>query len=221
MSLIPPRFLVRVQYPCPFVLDMPLTEGDVLLELPEAARLDPFVNSEAETKTFADVRLAWNASGMGLQLEVRGKSQRPIGDPAKPRSSDGITLWLDTRGDRTSHRASRYCHQFHFLPAASGKDRDEPILVQSKIHRASTDAPFADSSEVLIHADRVRGGYRLEAFLPGAALNGFDPDEHHRLGVFYSVRDFELGEQTLGIGPDFPFHEDPSLWSTLELVRPV
>jgi hypothetical protein len=49
-------------------------------------------------------------------------------------------------------------------------------------------------------------------------LHGFDPEQNPRLGVFWSVRDQERGEQTLSIGPEFPFWEDPSLWSVLELV---
>jgi hypothetical protein len=59
----------------------------------------------------------------------------------------------------------------------------------------------------------------LEAFLPAGVLHGFDPEQNTRLGVCYGVRDAELGEQQLAAGPDFPFVEDPSLWSVLELVR--
>ena len=215
MQLIPPRFHFRVSHPCPFVAGMPLTEGDSLLELPDEARFDAF---DDDGKRFADVRLAWNETGIGVTAEVTGKSQRALGDPNKPRSSDGLTLWLDTRGDRNSHRASRYCHMLHFLPAV-GKDNHAPVFVQSAINRASGEAPAIDPAEVPIRADRVKGGYRLEAFLPAGVLNGFDPEEHPRLGVFYLVRDFELGTQTLGLTGDFPYHEDPSLWSVLELTK--
>ena len=37
--------------------------------------------------------------------------------------------------------------------------------------------------------------------------------------VFYSVRDFELGDDNLSLDSNFPFWEDPSLWVSLELVR--
>ena len=46
------------------------------------------------------------------------------------------------------------------------------------------------------------GGYTLEAFLPAAAMHGYDPELHSRLGFFYAVRD-ELGEQSLSVGPGF------------------
>ena len=54
---------------------------------------------------------------------------------------------------------------------------------------------------------------------PVSALTGYDPEEHRRLGFFYAVRDDELGEQLLTATPEFPFWEDPSLWSVLELSR--
>ena len=66
---------------------------------------------------------------------------------------------------------------------------------------------------------RTKSGYRLELFLPAAALTGFDPEEHPRLGVCYAVRDSELGDQFLSVNGDFPYMDDPSLWDVLELVK--
>lgn len=217
MSLIPNRFLFRLAYSCPYAKNMPREDEDSLVDLPAECRVDNFAAMDGQTN-FAELRLAWNEAGLGLQVEVRGKDAPPQGSPDQPRGSDGLTLWLDTRGDRTSHRASRYCHQFHFLPAAGGAERDEPLFLQSKINRALQDAPHA-GEDVPLRVERIKGGYRLEAFVPAAALNGFDPDEHPRLGFFYAVRDLELGEQTLSVGAEFPFADDPSLWGTLDLVR--
>ena len=80
------------------------------------------------------------------------------------------------------------------------------------------DAPTAPAAAVPFQFLRRTGGWRLEAFLPAAALHGFDPEQHPRLGFCYAVRDAELGEQVLSVGPDFPYVEDPSLWSVLELI---
>jgi hypothetical protein len=219
MSLVPYRFLFRVAYPCRYVADVPREDQDDLLDLPEECRLRNFEDMDGR-RDFADVRLAWNEGGLALQVEVRGKQEAAAGDPARPRVSDGVTLWLDTRDSRTSHRASRYCHQFHFLAAGGGPERDAPVFVQTKIHRATQDAPLASAGAVAFHCRHVTGGYRLEAYLGAAGLHGFDPEQNPRLGVFYAVHDRERGEQTLGAGGDFPFAEDPSLWSVLELVRP-
>ncbi len=197
---------------------MPLGEGDELLDLPEECRLDNFAAMD-EQRNFADVRLAWNETGLGLQVQVRGKEKAPQGAVARPRASDGVTLWLHTRDARAGHRATRYCHQFHFLAAGAGEDGDQPAFVQTKINRALEDAPQAPAGSVAYLVRPARGGYLLEAFLPAVALHGYDPEQHPRLGVFYAVRDDELGEQLLSLSPEFPFWEDPSLWSVLELVR--
>ena len=70
MSLVPNRFLFRVCYHCPYVKAMP-REGDRLLELPEACRIDNFAAMD-EQRNFADVRLGWSEVGLGLQVEIRG-----------------------------------------------------------------------------------------------------------------------------------------------------
>ena len=168
---------------------------------------------------FAEIALAWNELGLGIQVEVRGKEEPPQGDVARPRSADGFTFWLDTRDARASHRASRYCHQFHFLASGGGPDHDEPTMIASKINRALVDAPLPAASAVPFLLTTSKSGYILEAFLPAAVLSGFDPDQHPRLGFYITIRDNELGEQFLSVGPEFPFWEDPSLWSVLELVR--
>jgi hypothetical protein len=216
--IVPNRLLVRVCHPCPYVKDAPRDDDAHLVDLPESARLDNFAALDGLTN-FADVRLAWNDFGLAVQLQVKGKDQPPTGDSDRARTSDGLSLWIDTRDARSSHRASRYCHQFHFLAAGGGADKDEPTVAQSKINRALQDAPLANLADIPFRCHRQKGGYRLEAFLPSAALTGFDPEQHPRLGVYYAVFDMELGDQFLSVNMDFPFADDPSLWAVLELVK--
>jgi len=218
MPLVPHRFLFRVSYPCRYVKKMPRERGDSLLELPDDCRLDNLAALD-DARNFADLKMAWNDLGVGFQLEVCGKREEVRGDASRPRGSDGVTLWIDTRDARASHRASRYCHQFHFLPTGGGPDRDEPVFMQTKINRALQDAPLCQASAVPFRCQRRKGGYLLEAFLPASVLNGFDPEQNRRLGIYYAVHDAELGEQVLSVGPEFPYWEDPSLWSVLELEK--
>jgi hypothetical protein len=217
MPLLPSAFLLRVAYPCLHVKEMPRERGEELLDLPPECRIESLGTMDG-MKNFADVRLAWNEFGIGVRVAVSGKKDVPQGDIKQPRASDGFTLWLDTRDSRSSHRASRYCHQFHLLPVGGGSDLDEPVFVQTKINRALHDAPLVTESAVRFRGSVIRGGYIVEAFLPAAALNGYDPEQNRRLGVCYAIRDRELGEMTLGLDADFPFAEDPSLWSVLELT---
>ena len=218
--IVPNRFLVRVAHPCPYVKDAPrdTDEDENLIDLPETAQIQNFAELDS-LKNFADVRLAWNEFGIAVQVEVKGKEQLPVGDSDRPRSCDGLSIWLDMRDSRASHRASRFCHQFLFLAAGGGTDKDEPFVAQAKINRAQQDSPLANLAEVPFRGHRIKGGYRLETFIPSAALSGFDPQEHPRLGVYYLVRDQELGDQFLSVNWDFPFSDDPSLWAVLELVR--
>jgi hypothetical protein len=216
MAVLPARFLFRLAYRCRHIRAIP-RKGD-LLDLPPECRLANWAGMEG-LRDFADVRLAWNELGLGLQVQVRGKEKEVSGHHSKLKASDGITLWIDTRDSRSAHRASRYCHQFHFLPTGGGPDGTEAYFAQAKIHRALQDAPHCPPHVVMFHAKLTRGGYRLETFLPAAALHGFDPEHSRRLGIYYVVRDNELGDQTLSVNSDFPYWEDPSLWSVLELAR--
>lgn len=218
MSLLPNRFLVRVAYPCRHLSAMPREDDERLLELPDSFAIDNFAAMD-DRRNYADVRLAWNEFGLGIQVEVRGKEQVPQGDVAKPRGSDGVTFWIDTRDSRTSHRASRYCHQFHLLATGGGPDGDEPAITQTKINRALNDAPMVPLNSIPFRVTRTKSGYIAEVFFPAAALNGFDPNENPRMGFYYGVRDAELGDQFLSVGNDFPYWEDPSLWCVLELVK--
>jgi len=218
MTLIPPSFLLRITYPCRYRKEMPREDTDCLLDLGPEYRLENFASLDSRPH-FADVRLAWNELGLGVQVEVKGKDQPPQGDATRPRASDGVTLWLDTRDARASHRASRYCHQFHLLPVGGGPDREEAAFAQTAIHRALQDAPLCSPSAVALAAHSKKTGYVVEAFLPAAVLNGFDPEQNPRLGFFFAVRDAELGDHLLSATPEFPYWEDPSLWSVLELHR--
>src|SRR5262245_12797438 len=102
MPLVPHRFLFRVAHPCRYVKQMPITKDTRLLDLPEECALDNFAGMD-DLKNFAQVRIAWNELGIGIEAEVRGKQQPAVGNPERPRGSDGVTLWIDTRDARASH----------------------------------------------------------------------------------------------------------------------
>ncbi|MDW8221742.1 MAG: hypothetical protein RMJ82_02170 [Gemmatales bacterium] len=217
-EIIPTVFLFRFTFPCRYLAQMPREGQERILDLDATYRLSHLAELNGQ-KTFGDVRVAWNELGLGIQVEVRGKDRPPLGDASRPRSSDGLHVWISTRDVRAIHRADRYCHYFYFLPAGGGEDREAPVAGQLNIPRASDNAPTVSPSDLVFQAHRRRGGYILEAFLPAHVLHGYDPENHPRLGWCYWLRDLELGDQTLTVGPDFPFWEDPSLWCALQLVR--
>jgi hypothetical protein len=213
--LLPQTFWFRLAASCPRIDGLPRPRGR-LLDLPESSAL-PDTGALAGNPSWADVRTAWNPSGLAVAVEVTGKSGPITRDPIGGSAGEGLTLWVDTRDTRTIHRATRFCHRFSFTlkPSREGLN---VVVAQKPIARALADAPSADLGSIATRADLIRGGWRLEAFLPAEALNGFDPDTNRRLGVAYQVTDLEREDRFLTVGRDFPVGEDPSLWAVLELV---
>lgn len=214
-GLLPYRFLFRCSYPVRY--DAKLARaGGAAPRLGARHRL-PDLDALADRPPFAELRLAWNQAGLAVGVEVKGKQRPPVSLRDAPDLSDGLQLWIDTRDTQSIHRAGRFCHHFCLLPVWG--DRRQPWGVQLPIARAKEPTPLADSKDLVVSAEITAGGYRLEAWLPAGVLNGFDPADQPRLGFFYCVRDSELGEQTPGVGSDFPYAFDPSLWSTIELAK--
>jgi hypothetical protein len=216
-GILPNRFLFRYSLPVRYDRRLPKTGKKLLsltpeFALPEFSRLD-------EGTPFGELRLAWNERGLGIALEVEGKRKSPQGSVKLPDTSDGLRLFIDTRDTQNIHRASRYCQQFFISPVQAASSVADPWVIQPPILRAREEAPPANLAEVRMAASVVKGGYSLEAWLPASVLHGFDPEAQPRLGFYYALRDAELGEQFLTVGADFPFAIDPSLWSTLELVK--
>ena len=155
--------------------------------------------------------------GIAFLVRVSGKKQTPWCRSSKMDDSDGLRVWIDTRNNQDIHRASRFCHQFIFLPFGSGRKMDEPVASLVKINRAKEHPKAVDAKSMPVISSKRADGYELQAFIPADAMTGYDPQEHKRLGFSYAVVDRELGWQTVGVGPEFPFIEDPSLWVTMNL----
>ena len=215
-AVVPYPFLFHFEFRVHRNDRLPRRRGKRLLNLSEDYRL-PEPRELENADRFADLRVAWNARGLGVSVVVHGKTSPPTGRIDAPDESDGLQIWVDTRNTQNIHRASRYCHHFCLLPE-SGDDGSGTVAVQKPIARARENSPLADPDDIAIAAGRTRDGYRLEAWLAGDALTGFDPEATPRLGFYYWLRDAELGDQFLTVGHEFPFPHDPSLWSTLELV---
>jgi hypothetical protein len=216
-QVVPPGFLFRWSFTASQVAELPHRSGR-LLNLPESSRVPSF--SELDSKRdFADVRLAWNANGIGVSLDVRGRSRKPMCSSSTARESDGINLWIDTRNTQGVHRATRFCHQFCVLPSGGGAKHLDPLALQFNLARAREESSPADLSLIKLQSEIQRDGYWLDAWLPKEVLVGFDPAVSAKLGFHYLVRDLELGVQTLAVGTEFPVEVDPSLWQTVELVE--
>ena len=213
--LIAPSFLFRYSLPC---LECDPLWGPNGVSLDEQYTVANLAELDGG-RQIADVRVAWGAAGLSFNVRVEGKKQPPWCRSNRIEDSDGFRVWIDTRDTHNIHRAGRFCHQFVFLPSGGGPRLDTPVAEPLLINRARENPQPARSSALKVRSEKRIHGYLLECHISAAALTGFDPAEHPRLGFMYAVYDRELGDQTLHLGSEFPYTEDPSLWSTLELIR--
>lgn len=216
--LLPQAFWFRLAMPCRRIDDIPKKSGKRLLNLADSCRLPQTGRLDGKSP-WAVVKSAWNPTGLGIEVEVEG-SLNDLDPPEFVATPHGLMVWVDTRDTRDLSRASRFCHAFEFLIGPGKEKSAAPILNvrQKSIPRAVADAKICDPQDIVSRLDKLESGYRIELFLPSKVMNGFDPETNRRLGFAYLVTDPDREGQALGTGSPFPIGENPSLWSTLELV---
>ena len=221
--LLPQAFWFRLSLPCRRIDDLPRTVGprERLLDLPASCRL-PTTPPLEGLAAWADVRVAWNPSGLAVAVEAGSRSGGGAGThDDRPEGMDGVQVWVDTRDARTNNRATRFCHRFTARLRGLGTRGALTVdLAQKPIARAVADASICRPERLQGQAERLKAGWRIELFLPAEVLHGFDPETNRRLGFAYQVTDPDREDQFLGVGREFPVGENPSLWSTLELREP-
>ncbi len=214
--LIPNRFLFDFEFPLrrlrrPPKLDGKLTGWTDEYRLPDWSALDG-------THPFGTVWAGWHDSGLFIGCRVEGK-RRPLAcNPAAYWEGDNLRLCIDTRDTRTIRRASRFCRQVYLLPTGGGPNGNRPVAGAGRFNRAREHAPDAPATAFRVAAHVRRTGYTVEGFVGAAALPGFDPAEHPRIGFFYILEDGELGQQYLTVGDDLYWNVDPSTWPTAVLT---
>ena len=214
-SLVSPRFIFRFSLPCRRRARLWTAKGAAQ---DESYRLVSRGELEHPGRQ-PDFRAAWNETGMAFSVLVEGKQQPPWCRDTRLADSDGLQIWIDTRNVQNIHRAGRFCHRLAFLPSGGGAKTSNPMATVLQINRArELHGPIHDG-QLKVVSQILADGYRLDAFVPAAALTGFDPEDHPAIGFNYAVLDRELGDHTLTAGAPMPYREDPSLWATLELTR--
>ena len=223
-EVVPPPFLFRFALPVRRCDGLPKQGKSAFGGLDLSAEFAlPDLSELRGVRPLGEVRVAWNDEGLGFSILVRGKKHPPAAAERTPTMPDGVQLWIDTRNTQTIHRASRYCHHFCFAPVGGGSNGEQPFGMQLHIAQAREPTSLAAKGSLLVNAESLSDGYRLEMWLRRDQLQGFDPAADReagtptKLGFFYEIRDSELGDQTLTVDASFPFAYDPSLWSTLEL----
>ncbi len=191
-------------------------------ELPNFATLAGYVNRST-------VWAGWAMDGMYFKMKIAGKSSPPRFFGHGGGVSDGLRVWIDTRSSPGIHRATRFCHCFHFFPGLRTDSRsmatnelmgsEQPRGVLDSIPRFR-EAPNSIEPEKLFVASQIeKDGYTLWSHIPANCLTGYAPDQFDAISLFAEVVDFELGTQSISLGPELRYVEDPSLWIRAELTR--
>lgn len=217
-TLLPQAFWFRLAAPCPRVEEIPRRKASAgLLELPETCALPDLSPLEAGQSSWAKVSVGWNPRGIGIAVRAdAGKPGRSV--ESHPEGFANVQVWIDTRDTRNVARATRFCHRFVAkLSLRRGKEL-EVEAAQRPIARAVADPPMSRPDVFSTVAELGRDGWSLDWFIPAEALHGFDPETNRRLGFAYQISDYQRDDLFLAAGREFPVGENPSLWSTLELI---
>lgn len=215
-QIVPPSFLFQYSMAIPHVAAIPYRKGK-LLRLADSSRLFvPGVMNEASAPF--DLKVAWNAEGLGIEIGVSGKKLAPAGRLGNLKTSDHISLFVDTRHTASVHRATEYCSSLKVLPCDEDAD-NQPSVSFAEIAQQRSVKKDLNGRKCEVRCHVCSDGYNVELWIPGTQLFGFDEaPEIGRIGFCCMVHDTELGEMPLSVGDDFPVAFDPSTWLQMELA---
>jgi hypothetical protein len=217
LNELPKRAFFRFEFPIRYVENPPAIDGSLRKWKPEY--LLPSLIELEDTPAFADVYAAWNEQHLFVAFDVPDRHGPLECDPASWWKRDGLRVCIDTRDARDIKRATRFCHFFYLLPTGGGANHKQPVVGFHRMSRAKEPPPSVDVSRIKIGVQIDRRGYSLEAAIPAACLNGWDPAEHSRIGFFYKIKDTCHGEQHLTVDDELGWNVDPSTWATAVLAR--
>ncbi|MDP1563487.1 MAG: hypothetical protein Q8M16_19060 [Pirellulaceae bacterium] len=166
-----------------------------------------------------DTRIAWSEEGLTLQFTLTGKTRRPYCRLNDLEHSDALEVFVDTRNTKTVHRATRYCHRFLYLPTGTGPSEKDPYGSMLKIHLARGEPPTMGAFQPQVESKIMANGYRITCHMSRKYLEGWSPSEQPEIGLYFQIRDAELGHIHFAYDRQLPVSEDPSLWPTAFLAK--
>jgi hypothetical protein len=217
IDILPRRAFFRFEFPVHYLERTPAIDGS-MGKWKAKYLLPPLVELEDEP-AFADVYAAWNEEALLVAFDVPERHGPVRCDPTGWWKGDGVRVCIDTRDARDIKRATRFCHFLYFLPAGGGSNGRQPVVGTHRMSRPKEPPPSVDVRRVKVGVQIDRHGYALEAAIPGTCLNGWDPAEHPRIGLFYKIKDTSHGAQHLTVNDELGWNLDPSTWATGVLVR--
>lgn len=180
-----------------------------------AAYTLPSTSGLSRQKEDSMVAMGWHPEGIELWVTVEtGGGAHPVyPDLAK---GDCVELFFDTRDVKTSGYNTRYCHHFFFLPEAV-----EGIVAGERTRFRTEDShPLCDPADLKVVTQVSFSGYRMQIFISSQCLYGYDPEQFDRMGFNYRIHKYGKNpEEFSSLSEDFQVEQQPSLWSSLKLIR--
>lgn len=213
-QIVPPSFLFDYQCRIPRIDGLPGSKK--WTSLPDTAVV--FVPSQLNGVSPAfELRAGWNPGGLALSVTVREKRMPALGRADQLKTSDYVSIMMDTRHTANVHRATGYCTAINALPVDE-KNSGRPTLLPTEIAQQRDLKRSLKPENCRIAASVKSQGYQLSVWLPADELPGFEQiAEIGRIGLYVVVHDTELGVLPLNVGDDFPTGFDPSMWLPFEL----
>jgi len=163
---------------------------------------------------FAKVSMGWNEEGILINVEV----EKSFEECFFPQVADGdsVELFFDTRDLKTTGFCTRFCHHFVFLP-----QEVQGIKAQEMTRFRTEDKhELCDSGLLKSDCDFSSSSYVLKIFISSDCLHGYDTKTFQRLGFTYRINRYKGQPQHFAVSSKYyTIAEQPSLWSSLELVK--
>ena len=213
LEILPRRAFFRFEFPVYRLARSPRIDGDTAKW--QARYRAPLLYKLDGDEKLADVWWAWNDEQFFVAYNVV-MGRRPECDPLQWWKMDGVRFCINTRNVA---RASRFSYFFYMLPVGGGTGKRQPIIGMHKLNRAKEFPAKIDMGEIQLAAVVSARGYSLEAAFPTRLLNGFDPVEQPRVGLFYKVKDHLGMSQCFSATDDLGWNVDPEVWGEGVLTR--
>jgi hypothetical protein len=88
-----------------------------------------------------------------------------------------------------------------------------------KIHLARGEPPTMGAFQPNVESKITANGYQLTCHVSRQYLEGWAPAEQPEIGLYFQLRDSELGHIHFAYDRQLPVSEDPSLWPTAFLAK--
>ncbi|MBS0621157.1 MAG: hypothetical protein JSS61_06835 [Verrucomicrobia bacterium] len=178
----------------------------------QKSHLLPDLSALLAEERFADLALAWNPEALFISLFAHQEFEEAL----FPRYAEGdaLEIFIDTRDLKTAGFATRFCHQFFFLPQAlQGIQAGEVTRF-----RTEDTHPLCDAGELHVETVFQKKSYEMHLVIPAHVLHGFDPTTCDRLGFAYRIFRARGRPQHFSFSSDhFSLEQNPRLWASLKL----